>query len=133
MKRFKNILCVAEHGEDAQPALERAVSLAENNQARLTVVDVIERVAAGIGMSADGPISADLQAAMVSAHSNTLDNLVEPFRARVEITTRVLVGVNFLEIIREVLRNAHDLVIKVPEDHDWLDRFFGIQLANNKC
>ena len=84
MKRFKNILCVAEHGEDAQPALERAVSLAENNQARLTVVDVIERVAAGIGMSADGPISADLQAAMLSAHSKTLERLVEPFRARVE-------------------------------------------------
>ncbi|MGB5398160.1 MAG: universal stress protein [Gammaproteobacteria bacterium] len=125
MKRFKNILSVAEHGEDSLPALERAVALAENNQARLTVIDVIERMSAGIGMSAGGPISADLQAAMLSAHSKTLEDLVEPFRARVEISTRVLVGVNFLEIIREVLRNGHDLVLKVAEDHDWLDRFFG--------
>ena len=95
-------------------AFERAVSLAENNQASLTVVDVAERVTAGIGMPEGGPISADLQAAMVNAHAQGLEALVEPYRSRIEIQTKVLIGTPFLEIIREVLRNGHDLVIKMP-------------------
>ena len=125
MKRFKNILCVVETGEACKPALERAVTLAENNQASLTVVDVIERVAAGIGMPEGGPISADLQAEMVSAHEQQLGTLIDPYRTRIEIKTKVLIGVPFLEIIHEVLRNGHDLVIKIPESPDWLDRLFG--------
>jgi nucleotide-binding universal stress UspA family protein len=42
-----------------------------------------------------------------------------------EIKSEVLTGIPFLEIIREVLRHDHDLVIKIPQNHKWLDRFFG--------
>ena len=66
MQRFKKILCVMEHGEASKPALERAVALAENNQAELMVVDVIPRLSAGIGMPDGGPVSRDYQAAMVT-------------------------------------------------------------------
>ena len=125
MKRFKNILCVVETVETCKSALERAVALAENNQACLTVVDVVERVTAGIKMPQGGPITADLQAAMVSAQAQGLEALVDPYRTRVEIQTKVLKGTLFLEIIREVLRNGRDLVIKIPETQDWLDRLFG--------
>jgi len=41
MRRFKNILCVIEHGEASKPALDRAVALAENNQASLAVIDAV--------------------------------------------------------------------------------------------
>jgi len=125
MKRFKDILCVAEQGETCKLALERAVTLAENNQANLTVIDVIQRITAGIGMPDGDPISADLQNAMVSAHTQDLENLIDPYRKRIEIQTKVLQGTPFLEIIREVIRNGHDLVIKVPEVWDWLDQLFG--------
>ncbi len=124
MKRFKDILCVVEPEKAWKPALERAVTLAENNQANLTVIAVASSVTAGIGMPEGGPISADLQAATVNSHKQELENLVEPYGQRIKIETRVLVGTPFLEIIREVLRNAHDLVIKCPETLDWLDRFF---------
>ncbi len=43
----------------------------------------------------------------------------------VEIQTKVLIGIPFLEIIREVLRNSHDLVIKTAESGGLLDRVFG--------
>ncbi len=125
MQRFKDILCVVGNGQADTPALERAVTLAENNQASLMVVDIVEQVTAGIGMPDGGPISADLQAALVSAHAEALETLVNPYRTRIAIQTRVLVGVPFLEIIREVLRNGRDLVIKTPETRDWLDRLFG--------
>jgi universal stress protein E len=38
MKRFKDILYMVEPGKECRPALERAVLLAENNQANLTVI-----------------------------------------------------------------------------------------------
>jgi len=124
MKRFKNILFVTDSGQTGGDALERAVSLAENNQASLTIIDVAERITAGIGMPDGGPISSALQAATVSEHSQGLETLVDPYRKRIEIQTMALTGVPFLEIIREVLRNGHDLVIKMPETRDWLDRLF---------
>ncbi len=125
MQRFKNILYVVQNTEACKPSLERAVTLAENNQARLTVVDVVNRITAGIGMPEGGPIFAELQAAMVSEHGRRLESLIDPYLKRVEIKTRVLIGVPFLEIIREVMRNGHDLVIKIPESHNWLGQLFG--------
>jgi len=124
MKRFKNILFVTDSRLTGGDALERAVSLAENNQASLTIIDVAEHITAGIGMPDGGPISLALQAATVSEHSQGLETLVDPYRKRIEIQTMALTGVPFLEIIREVLRNGHDLVIKMPETRDWLDRLF---------
>ena len=125
MKRFKNILCVVEQGEACKPALERAVMLAENNQANLTVVNVIPRITAGVEMPDGGPTSTDLQKSMVSANTQDLEVLVDPYRKKVDIQTKVLIGTLFLEIIREIIRNRHDLVIKVPEIIDWMDRLFG--------
>ncbi|MBT8428750.1 MAG: universal stress protein [Gammaproteobacteria bacterium] len=125
MKRFQDILCVLEHGDQSKDALARAVTLAQNNQASLTAVAVAEIVTAGIGMPEGGPISADLQEALVSARAQELESLVDPYRKRIAIETRVLIGVPFLEIIREVLRSGHDLVIKAPENPDWLERLFG--------
>jgi hypothetical protein len=78
MKRFKDILCLVEPGEACKPVLTRALTLAENNQASLTVVDVIPRAIVGIGIPEGGPISADLQAAMMNSHTQELEVLVEP-------------------------------------------------------
>ena len=125
MKRFRDILCVVEPGEKSRDALARAITLAQNNQASLTVVVVAEIVTAGIGMPEGGAISADLQEALVSARAQGLKDLVDPYRKRIDIETKVLIGVPFLEIIREVLRSGHDLVIKAPENPDWLERLFG--------
>jgi nucleotide-binding universal stress UspA family protein len=124
MQRFKKILCVMEHGEASKPALERAVALAENNQAELMVVDVIPPLPAGIGMPDGGPVSRDYQAAMVNEHEARIAALVEPYLRRLDIQHKVLLGTSFLEVIRAVLRNGHDLVIKCPESPSWLDRFF---------
>lgn len=124
MKRFKNILCIAEPGKDCKLALERAVTLAQNNQANLTIITVISAISAGIGIPEGGPISTEFQDAIVNNHKQELENLVIPYRQRIKIETKVLIGTPFLEIIREVLRNAHDLVIKCPESLGWLDRLF---------
>lgn len=125
MKRFKNILCIVTPSDSCKATLERAVSLAENNLARLTVVDVMPRVTAGVG-SADGEsISADLQAGMKSDRFQSLESFTEPYRQRLHIQLDVLTGTGFLEIIRAVLRNGHDLVIKPAENPNFMERLFG--------
>ncbi len=125
MKQFKNILFVADLVSRNSDALERATTLAENNQARLTVVVVTKRITVGIGMPPGGPISEDLQAAMTKKNTLLLEELVAPFRQRVEIEVNELIGVSFMEIIRDVLRNGRDMVIKIPEHITWSDRLFG--------
>lgn len=125
MKRFKRILCVVEPRQAVEPVLERAVSLAQNNQATLTVVSVAPRVTAGISMPDGGPISLELQKAAIADSRQQLENAVAPFQSQITIDVKVLMGTAFLEIIREVLRHGHDLVIKAPEDPAWLDRLFG--------
>ncbi len=125
MKRFKQVLAVIAPWQPADTVLERAVSLAQNNQASLTVVSVAPRVTAGIGMPDGGPISAELQEAEIANSRQQLENAVAPFRSLITIDAKVLMGTAFLEIIREVLRHGHDLVIKAPEDPAWLDRLLG--------
>lgn len=125
MKRFKNILCVIDRWHPPGTVLERAVSLAQNNQAGLTVACIVPHLIAGIGMPDGGPISAELQQAEVADARQQLESAVQPFRAEVDIEAKVFEGTAFLEIIRAVLRDGHDLVIKAPEDPAWLERLFG--------
>jgi nucleotide-binding universal stress UspA family protein len=125
MKRFKNILCVVEPREECKPALERAITLTENNQANLKIVTVTHRITPSIDTSDEGTIATDIQAAMLKSHAQGVETLIDPYRKRMEIKFEVLTGTPFLEIIREVLRNEHDLVIKIPQSQEWLDRLFG--------
>ena len=48
MQRFKNVLYVSVFDSVGKAALERAVTLANNNQASLTVVEVIDKLPANV-------------------------------------------------------------------------------------
>jgi nucleotide-binding universal stress UspA family protein len=124
MHRFKNVLCVVEDEESSQAALERALDLASNNQASLTVIAVVQPLTFGIGMPDGGPVYGDYQGAMLREREQRLEALLEPYRKQREIRSGVLLGITFLEVIREVLRGEYDLVIKCPEAPGWLDRIF---------
>ncbi|HED40944.1 MAG TPA: universal stress protein, UspA [Chromatiales bacterium] len=125
MKRFNHILCVVTAGEEDQPALDRAVMLAENNRASLTVIDVVEPVTVGNGAQQGVPTAAELQGAMMTLHEEALELLISPYRERLKVQSKVLSGIPFLEMIREVLRNGHDLLIKTAETPEWQDHLFG--------
>lgn len=125
MIRLDRILCVIKPGQPCTPVMEQAVALALDNQASLTVVAVTPRMVAGIGMPEGSAISAGLQSTVVNEARDALASAVAAFPKQLAIDVKVLVGVPYLEVIREVLAGKHDLVIKVPEDPDWLDRLFG--------
>jgi universal stress protein E len=126
MKRFKNILYVNETGVNQSSAMARAVSLAKNNQADLTIVDVIpdEVIAAAVGPT-DGPSAEELRSEVAADHRKTLLSLIAPFQQGIDIQIQVVTGKRFLEVIHMVLSQSFDLVVKTAEDPDWMDRLFG--------
>lgn len=134
MNLFKNILYLSESAVAQEASIMRAVSLAENNQADLTVIDVVPVMTAGIGMPRGGPISKELQAATVNEHRKRLESLIEPYKKRLRIQVDVLVGRKFLQVTRTILRNDHDLLIKPAENPRFIERLFGsddMQLLRN--
>merc|ERR1711879_90596 len=59
-----------------------------------------------------GPVSRELQAFVVADHRNTLKNMLRPYEQRLSIRVDVLIGKAVIEVIRAVIKNGHDLVIK---------------------
>ncbi|MCF6324564.1 MAG: universal stress protein [Gammaproteobacteria bacterium] len=125
MQRFKNILFIATPDSDSEVALERAITLANNNQARLTVVEVIDKIPPNIKLPDGAPSPEEFQAKRVMKHQQVLEERGAPWNNNIEIQIKVLIGIPFLEIIYEVLRNGRDLVIKEAESSGLLDRVFG--------
>jgi len=118
MRRFKNILFYTDGSGDADPALSRAVELAQRNNGRLTVVGVLRELPRELSRLAAGIHPADLQASAMQELRERLEQLVTPFREMeppVALAIEVRCGTPFIEIIRTVLRSGHDLVMMSAE------------------
>jgi nucleotide-binding universal stress UspA family protein len=125
MKRFKNIVYFAEGTQEPDHALERAFLLADNNQARLTMVDVIEPI--NIPADVTDRLNFNLIEMLQQQRLEQLEALAEPFKRPDSLTyAKVLVGTPFIEVIKAVISNGYDLIIKSARCCDGLsDRLFG--------
>lgn len=111
MKRFKNILFFADGAVESSTALERALSLAGANDARLTVMDVLEENDSPPQI--ESRFGIDLNQILRQRRQEALENMISAFSETDSlIYTRVVSGTAFMEIIRAVLRNNYDLLIK---------------------
>jgi nucleotide-binding universal stress UspA family protein len=96
-------------------ALDKAVALARQNAGRLTLFSVLKKppVIHGYGES----VAQDQQASAVAERREWLRGLVVPLQHDdIEVAINVAEGSSFLEIIRQVLRDQHDLVITTAEE-----------------
>ena len=125
MQRFKNILYVAIDDSVNAVALDHAITLANNNQARLTIVQVIDQTPSNIKMNGQLLSTESLREKSIAECKKKLQAQVSALENKIDIQTKILAGTSFLEIIREVLRNSHDLVVKTAESGTLLDRVFG--------
>lgn len=125
MRQFNNILCVMSGVESDQATLARAVSLAENNQGRLTVASVIPHIADSLRGARGASGGMDLETAIAHERRQSLESLAAPYRQRVSIELAVMVGTGFLDVIRAVLRQRIDLVMKAAENPSFVTRIFG--------
>ena len=117
MKRFRNILVFVDEGTDYSAALERALTLATNNQSLLTVCTVVDAVPSDLRMAITAVTMTELHEIAVSEKRNWFDKVITSVPTdEVPLETKMLVGRPFLEIIRQVLEGNHDLIIKCAED-----------------
>ena len=125
MKRFKNILYFADGAPTPGPALERAVALARTNDARLTVADVIEDQETRTEIQSS--FGSDLNEILREHRRLALEEMVRPFNEPDNIIyTQVLTGTPFIEVIRSVLNNRYDLVVKACRAPEGVsERLFG--------
>lgn len=125
MNQLKHILYVSEPAVAQEAAFARAVSLAVKNQAELTVIDVMPPPFISVDLSPEAPSGAELKANLIAERYHALQSLTEPYSQNNQITLTVVEGKCFLEVIRTVLRDGHDLVIKPAENPDFMERLFG--------
>jgi nucleotide-binding universal stress UspA family protein len=115
MKRFKNILAVLSGSAD--PALNaRAIALAQQNGAALTFAAMVDVPRSSLPFLLGGQYEQRLTEHLAAhAQRQLAAPLAEARDAGVRARGEVLEGTAFIEIIRAVLRDGHDLVMKSAE------------------
>ncbi len=120
MKRFKSIVAVVTEDSLHEVALMRAVHLAKLNGAALTMVDVIDAAPGELGRllaALPGRRGPEIEEDVIAYHRDRLTRLADAVRAEgVEVSEAVLQGSPFVEVIKMVLREGHDIVIKGATD-----------------
>ena len=112
MRRFKNILAVYHDDIGADDVFAQSVALARANGAKLTLIDVVpDKFATPLGVKER---EKRLRRLLPAVHAEGVAD------ARVHVTA----GTPFLEIIREVLREGHDLVVTCPDSAAVMRNFY---------
>jgi nucleotide-binding universal stress UspA family protein len=116
MERFKSILAVVTEDSLFEAAFAHALDLARENDAALTLVDVIHAAPGELGRALaalSGERGPAIEDDVIAYHRSRLAALADRARAaKVDVSEAVLQGSGFVEIIRMVLREGHDIVIK---------------------
>jgi nucleotide-binding universal stress UspA family protein len=125
MKRFKSILLSA-GTESNEAALNRAVRLALENNATLTLMDVVKPMPRSLGMFSSVPEPEELQQLIVADHREKILKIASEYiDTGVPIDIAVVTGDPATEVVRRVLREKHDLVIKTADGGSAIGRLFG--------
>lgn len=116
MKRFKNVLVIADEASMSDAVTARAAWLARSNGARLTFLDIIDAnpgELAKLFSALPGRRAAQVEEDVVTFHKARLDKLVAPLiEEGLKVEALVLSGTAFIEAIRQVQRQGHDLLLK---------------------
>ncbi|MCP5141858.1 MAG: universal stress protein [Chromatiales bacterium] len=128
MKRFQNILFLADSYPVSPRGLERAIELAARNHARLTLLAVAEPIdSSDPALAAPGQsLNNALQVGLLSGLDEALAQFDPEQRSNLQIQTRAALGVPYLLAIRAIAEHGHDLVMKAAErPNGTVRRLFG--------
>ncbi|MGS0536404.1 universal stress protein [Pseudoalteromonas sp. SaAl2] len=123
MKRFSNVLYVMNEPMDKpSPSLLRAISLAKNSQADLTLLLVIPSLPLSSALNKIGIESPEIETLTLTKANENLRSLIASLDNDVNIKAEVKVGKRYLESIRSVLSNSFDILLKEVDKLSWFDR-----------
>jgi nucleotide-binding universal stress UspA family protein len=112
MGRFRKILIYVRDLAQEQRTLRKGVDLARRDDAELTVVGVVRRLPLHMQELFSAIHLSRIQDEVVAERRKELNEFLAPLRSEgVCVAEQVLVGTPFLQIVREVMRNTHDLVM----------------------
>lgn len=112
MRRFKNLLVCVQAKNESHPALERAAVVARLNEAAVKIVAVHEELPTWASTLLPAKVRDWERLAMEESEAR-LRALGVPLQEQgLAISTRVLAGQPFVEVIREAVSGGHDLVLK---------------------
>lgn len=114
MNRFKNILVVATDDGGLATLLERAGALARMNDARLTLLGIVETPRVPRRLKLDDGEEIDFQRYLEQTRREELSAFADAVDG-VEIDVDVAHGIGFVEVIHRVVDRGHDLVIIAAE------------------
>jgi len=118
MKRFKNILLITNKNDINSSNIIRAVSLARSNKANLTIADVVPGLPLMQRQLIPSPGIASVLSGLAEKRLNELTFMAQELSAKMDITPLVLQGTPYLEIIRVVMQQRFDLLIKISEPEE---------------
>ena len=123
MKRFRNILVVMNSDGLANAVTARAKWLAEANGARLTLLSVNETRGLDLNRLSQAlpAFVGELKSRVDDVLKSDMDEAAGLLRRDgISVEQRTAAGVGFVEVIKQVLRGGHDLVLKGAEvSFDW--------------
>lgn len=127
MRHFKNLLFFANPGVGQDTAIQRASIFAKQNDAGVTIMSVIKAQPNTQRLPAIETDLKELQMSIIQEHRDQLEGLAKGLRGEgISVQVKVVIGIAFIEVIREVLRARHDLVIMAADRrHGILNRLFG--------
>ena len=119
MKRFKHIIIKV--NEQIKPELDiavlRGIELASATGAKITLFDVVEPHETILSSYADIVSPAELTEFIVDQRLDQLTDLAQQLQSTgLEISVSVAKGKNFIEIVKAVILNKADLLIKVANE-----------------
>lgn len=125
MKRFNKILCVIDPDKTSDTAIATSLAIANDYQSDIVFMSVMKP--AGLWQKAFST---------KEDYTKLIDELVEQKRSLIakklstlapdlQPTIVVNTGIGFIQIIKRVIGNEHDLVVKCAQDVDWMDRMLG--------
>ncbi len=119
MNRFKNILVVAGSGTrlETNPAVIQGFNLAAQNNAEITLMDVISTNAGIRAEYKDFFSSEEITDILKKEREKSLRQFGETLTKPEKLHVKVNIGRDFIEIVRQVILEKHDLLIKVANQH----------------
>ena len=125
MKSFNNILVATDTRLEVHPIVCEAAQIAHRNGAALKLVDVVPEFPWIARMMVSDHET--MQQLIAHEKLTKLEALASSYRDEgLDVETKVLWGKTSVEIVREVLRGQHDLVLRVAKGHNSREKgFFG--------
>ena len=115
MQRFKNILVFAGTSEP-KAAIRRAFEIAAENDARVTLIDVVKPLPTAIGIMTDVASPDELEKLLIDDRGQKLNELANEFsQDALSVEVFVSCGDPAQEITKRVLAFGHDLVLKTAD------------------